>query len=630
MAHEGGRPGSTEGKDLAKILQNVGDVRNSDAVLQGLTALRALFCGPRGDGAAAVLRDFLATSPDAAQLQAAWDKQLSVQNHTVTVLLLQTFSDMLSCSCSKLEQPQADDVNASLDALAAAILSRRLKALYFHLTSENIQRATAALELLASICKRSSDLAHRTISMFDWSLSSLPRLARPPRAKAGVDTPGKGLRSRGARPAFIGFGLTLLRKADTLHLQTLLQLRPLMGGLLNHLALDPPATAYRILGTVAQQVLHRPQASGLLPPPLQAKPFTDSCLAQLIELSSQDGGSERADKAKAVGLASDVIRQLCLDPAHGLCPSKQQDIVEGVLVTTGGHGGATKGQRGRYLRLLTGLRPEVPLHCQILLSVAATFPGVACSWLAAVTYQLEPECTARWFAAVTVMAAMVRSASQCPLSAGSLSRQQRSSALTGLLSGRAAVRPQLRAIVARVAPKPLSKAALSRGVQHGSALVQHATLTLLCEQLRAAAVYVRSLLEEAVPTEDAVPHGDDEAGPGGALGGSGGAAAGWYRGAAGRLRGALRPHFPDLQAVLSLYTNLQRSTSAGSDGGSGVDKEGDTKGEVEAGFGRNLRYVLALTTLRLYKELLPAVSKPPFPLTPTLTAVFSAILAAAF
>ena len=82
---------------------------------------------------------------------------------------------------------------AGAAALAAALLQRRLKALYFALSSDVRGKANAALELLAAAAAACGGGAaggaagggapslRELVRAFDWSLSALPGLARPPR-----------------------------------------------------------------------------------------------------------------------------------------------------------------------------------------------------------------------------------------------------------------------------------------------------------------------------------------------------------------------------------------------------------------------------------------------------------------
>ena len=72
------------------------------------------------------------------------------------------------------------------DQLAASLLSRRLKAVYFHLSSSNRARSNAAFALLTAISNRGGSILRELLASFDTSLAVLPKLARPPKAAAAA------------------------------------------------------------------------------------------------------------------------------------------------------------------------------------------------------------------------------------------------------------------------------------------------------------------------------------------------------------------------------------------------------------------------------------------------------------
>jgi hypothetical protein len=128
-----------------------------------------------------------------------------VQHYHVTVTLLLTLADALRAASSAAAAAAAADADgrqrgevlaAGAAHLAAAVLQRRLKALYFCLSSDMRGKANAALALLEAVVATcgggGGDLAassgaaappslHDFVRAFDWSLSALPGLARPPR-----------------------------------------------------------------------------------------------------------------------------------------------------------------------------------------------------------------------------------------------------------------------------------------------------------------------------------------------------------------------------------------------------------------------------------------------------------------
>lgn len=255
--------------------------------------------------------------------------------------------------------------------------------------------------------------------------------------------------SRPRRAMFVGLVRALLAAADHATLARLLPLRPLLGGLLHHLAADPPAEALDTLAVLARRVLAPPPGAqqgrggpgggagagaGGLPPRLRAEPFGDSALAALADVagSSDDpvagAGAEQAAEAAEEGkgeeeegeegaqaggatvtaatvaeAALEVLVMLCTDPANG-------------LVTHGPGGGAVAGSSGdagaaaaadagldpdagrqhgpgvkRVLRLFPRLRPlERSRHGRLLVEVAARRPWLAAEFASSLPYDLQP------------------------------------------------------------------------------------------------------------------------------------------------------------------------------------------------------------------------------------------------
>lgn len=129
-----------------------------------------------------------------------------IQHYHVTVTLLLALADALGIAAAAASGRQlASDeedrrvLAAGAATLSSAILQRRLKALYFALSSDVRGKANAALALLAATAGACAGGAaggsgaagagatvaapslRDLVRAFDWSLSALPGLAQPPR-----------------------------------------------------------------------------------------------------------------------------------------------------------------------------------------------------------------------------------------------------------------------------------------------------------------------------------------------------------------------------------------------------------------------------------------------------------------
>lgn len=269
---------------------------------------------------------------------------MQVQHYHVTVTLLLALADALRTAAagaadSTLDAAARAALAAGAAGLAGSVLHRRLKALYFCLSSDMRGKCNAALALLAAVAgaltagggagapagaaAAPAASLRDLVRAFDWSLSALPGLARPPRWAASrwrlacrwcspAPCPAAALASahaalvglcpagavcvccrqgclachvppllacrekkgesaadlrlrywqqwalgdplkRPTRALLSAFALCLLRHAggDALLTQQLLQLRPLVGGLLHHIGADPPSQQLEVRGWVA-------------------------------------------------------------------------------------------------------------------------------------------------------------------------------------------------------------------------------------------------------------------------------------------------------------------------------------------------------------------------------------------
>lgn len=132
---------------------------------------------------------------------------MQAQNYHVVVTLLLALADVLTLAASEAgasqkrakkqggsagaatgqpQQPpgqQQGGLAAAAAALAQGVLSRRLKALYFSLSSEVRGKANAALRLLAALAGQGAEATRELARLFDFSLAALPTLARLPRQR---------------------------------------------------------------------------------------------------------------------------------------------------------------------------------------------------------------------------------------------------------------------------------------------------------------------------------------------------------------------------------------------------------------------------------------------------------------
>ncbi|EFJ52598.1 hypothetical protein VOLCADRAFT_86859 [Volvox carteri f. nagariensis] len=598
--------------DLVKTTEALRAIRELDVNLSGLKALHDAISRPGPQGWQHLL-SYMRISPACTELCNIWEAQATIKDPRVFPQLLLLIADILAAKppaeLTATEAPTQDshghtrrrdrgyrsgDEAAAVAAAAAAppaaamsfvssaqqqlislALGRRLKSLYHALGSDHQPTANAALQLLTAIAAHSVVAARDLVTAFDWSLSALTRISRPSkerpergaagsqqqqqqqqsnRRRDGGATASAWDRSnvlfRPRRAMFVRFCRALLDSADHATLARLLPLRALTGGLLHHMAADPPGHVLQTLLILGRRVLApavpggaaaAAAAAAALPPRLRAEPFGDVALAQLAEIAASsdepaEGAEGRGNAAAAAAEAAlEVLVMLCTNPANGLMTYGSPD--SGAAAGAPQHGPGVK----RLLRLLPRLRPlDHVRHVRLLNEVATRCPWLAAEFASSLPYDLQPKLSSRWVAAMTLAARLTAAAAVAP------------SPLLDRLTTAAAPPPSADSPIVRAhmrccMPPALSKAVLSRGLQHDRPVVQALTLDAVAAMMRS----VEPLLALVAASAAAAA----------AAGASGGGTAAWpsfHR----RLCSTVRARLPDLGILQALHTALEKRDSA--------------------------------------------------------------------
>jgi len=563
--------------ELEAIVRGLQATRDIGTNLQALNAFRrSLAASP------SFLNEFLARSTFDV-FQHIWDAQISHKDHGVTVTLLLCIADILTTSSSH----QSPCIKTAADYLATTTLSRRLKPLYFLLSSESKGRINAALTLLAALVSFSPSTAADIIRTFDFTLSALPSIARPvskknnyKRKAAAVAAPppptsqhnetdnnnstGKNALSnqwkdpdplkRPTRANFIKFALALLKASSPqpLLLSTLItQHRQITGGLLHHLASDPPEVQYRVLNRLQKTVLSAD--SGGLAPVSKAAVFTDAAMSQLTAIASSSTNStisiaEEEEVEDAGELAKDILLMACCQPSLGLCDnatSKTPPLyaIKGAFQPMQ----LSSGMKTLY-RWLRTLRPsDSAVQGGLLDSCIQSNPVLATALLSSpsLPWSLDqPAASRRWLANAT--SAHILLLTIANYNAGILSVDENNTTNKngggGLSSGivREIISPGILPPI-----RIISRSALSRGVQHSNALVKHSTLCLLCSALDVSLKLIREV--EALGMVDV----------------------------ADKVRQMVRGSMPDPQSVLAVLLSNNSNNSSGGDGDHKEEEDDD-------------------------------------------------------
>ena len=473
---------------------------------------------------------YLQLSPGFSDVFAVWDSHHLNNAEKVCVPLICLLADMLRFSPENSIEAESF-VHLQLDGLARNIMQHRMRAVFNHLSSGVRVRQNCALALLTSIASRNRSLAFELYRNFDFSTSSLNRLAIPrssDRSNTASNRPRKEWTwmdpfSLPTRHMFVYFILAFLERRDKTLLHHLLAQKALLGNVMRHVASDPKYLICRTL-RLFREIVVCPESR--VPFRLRAALCGDCSLEQLTVICgssnerhhSEDGISEtHTSAAIAANLAQDIIMRICTDPSIGVCP--QTDVRkqgmgslldtnqiltmadeqanttylnEDVKVVPNFHTNVkdfstqSKGddkKAATIVRLLRKLRPvESPNHAELLLTVCALFPQIASMYIRGAQLSVEPRPSVMWLITASHTGRIMLAASRDNIKLPHHSIIEKHESMS---------------FYRAVMPPCLDKAVFTRGLQHESGLVRHATLSLLLHVMRAIRTRV-AILEESI------------------------------------------------------------------------------------------------------------------------------------
>ena len=465
---------------------------------------------------------YLQVSPGFEDILALWDAYHNTNTQRVCVPLMLLVADLLRHTPED-RTAERGFIHLQLDGLARSILQRRMRAVYSHLNSSIRIRQKCAMTLCISITARSRQLAWDVFRNLDFTLAAFAKLSKPPRYQINCTwdstTETRSSHDASALPTrhiFVEFVMVLLSSGDVSLLRCVLTQKVLLGNVLRHLASDPVPLASRVLRVMCDNVIV--DGSGVSVR-LQAALFSDRVLGQIVAISGRQAeavsGTKGISKAAcAAELAHSLLLRLCTDPVHGFrrenasgrfVGAKEEislgSMSEGHLQARGavksgkassitkieysspvinaittGYAREVDERNETVLRLLRKLKPtESRRHAEMLLEVCSKQPNIAASYIPHATYSLEPRLSWSWITASLLVGnlAVAASASNVYPVLKNSTHDTRAGELEGV------------SIVRSVLPSSLTKVGLSRGLQHSSGLVRHATLSLIMHILRA-------------------------------------------------------------------------------------------------------------------------------------------------
>ncbi|KAK4430933.1 WUSCHEL-related homeobox 2 [Sesamum alatum] len=339
-------------------------------------------------------------------------------------------------------------VGRALDKFARTLIEEKMGDLYKELNSKEAKRQNAVLLLLASIVRRSSQLAWELAKIFDFKLAGFPKLAELRlRAKKSVDR----RKSYSTRKAFVGFAVSFLEVGSPRLLRGVLQQKEMFSGVLRGLGDDDEETVVYVLSILRDRVL---VPESLVPPGLRSVLFGSVTLEQLVSISGKD------DFGDAAELAHNVLLLVCTDPVNGLMP----DLVR--------HPSPLRGNPKRLLGLMKKLKAtEVAYHKSLLMAIVKGRPSLGSAYLDEFPYSIEDLASDNWFAAISLAADVVTSVSD-GLSFSFLDKPPAFNS------------ESVQNILKCIGARPFTRAVINKGLLHSDSLVKHGTLKLVLETLK--------------------------------------------------------------------------------------------------------------------------------------------------
>lgn len=293
----------------------------------------------------------------------------------------------------------------------------------------------------------SSSLAREVVRVFDFSLSALPSLAKPPRGKKGESALDAAQRfasewresdplKQPLRAAFNRLTLSLIESSDATLLPEVLSIKTMMNGTLHHVSVDPASHQYEVLRVLHDKLFKKKNPNGdgavIASPSIAAELFGDVALMQLALIAAAEANGSSEDKDKddnddeniaAVALAYTILLNLMTDAQYGTCSggrsSTNAAFFDGInlmnnrksvqasaamhknhaslmALVSSCHSSLTQGQR-RILRLIHRLKPsESSHHGDLILACIQRDDALAAAFMLSLPYYLEPEVSHRW------------------------------------------------------------------------------------------------------------------------------------------------------------------------------------------------------------------------------------------
>ncbi|KAL3649706.1 hypothetical protein CASFOL_006109 [Castilleja foliolosa] len=479
----------------------------------------------KSDSGPEFLHAYLQTSSKLVEISQSWETRKGTPGF-LHILNLVTAILRHGKDNNVVDNGGAHTIARDLDKFASSLVKEKMGDLYKELKSKDSKRQNAVLLLLAAVVRLNSHLSWEVAKTFDFKLAGFSKLAEV-RLRAKQSTEGKRKSSYSTRKAFVGFAMSFLETGSPRLLRGVLQQREMYSGVLRGLGDDDEETVVYILSILRDRVL---VPESLVPPGLRSVLFGSVTLEQLATISG------RHDFGDAAKLAHTVLFMVCTNPANGLMPDLDRKP------------SPLRGNLTRLLGLMKKLKATlVEFHKRLLLANVKGRPLFGSAYLDEFPYNIEDLASDNWFAAISLAADVVSSVSD----GLSFDFPDKPPSYDS---------PHVQSILKCIAPRPLTKLVINKGLLNADYLVKNVTLKFVVEALK--------LLDSLVNALDSSSH-------------SYGQMMHRWKALKSEIQDGVQMFLPDPQVLISLLSPLNSHLKS-------LESTGKRKAETEIASGNHL------------------------------------------
>ncbi|XP_048131271.1 uncharacterized protein LOC115756006 isoform X2 [Rhodamnia argentea] len=395
-----------------------------------------------------LLHKYVQTSSKLTELLEAWKLRRGKPGISYIFRLISAILSHPDGKCRQFDASRTF-VHRALDKLSRLVVDEKLEDVYKELDSKEAKRQNAALQLMASIVRRGSDLASEVAKKFDFKSQGFHRLCVYKKKQIDVK------RKYSTRNSLIRFAMSFLEVGKPGLLRWILQQKDMYSSVLRGLGNDDDEIVVHVLSTLRDRILTE---ESLVPPGLRSVLFGSVTLEQLISISGRENGGLTAE------LAHGILLIVCTDPSNGL----MRDIKRGT--------NTLKGNAARLVGLMKKLRAaELKNHRDLLLAIVHGRPSFGSAYMEEFPYNVEDHASPLWLSVASLAADVVSSVgSGFPF--GFLDSASRDSPSLNSVD--------VQNVMRSVCPHSYCRSGMNKGLLHSDFLVKNGTLRLLLEALK--------------------------------------------------------------------------------------------------------------------------------------------------